>query len=68
MIYSESSKKTDKNIPFVQQVYKRPHGVSVQNLAEMFAVKMESEEKEFALKVRLNYLNPNDLFVENFTF
>ncbi|KAF2896229.1 hypothetical protein ILUMI_09945 [Ignelater luminosus] len=52
MLYSESSKKTDKNAPALTQVFKRPHGVAVQNLGDMLNHKEgESEEKEFTLKV-----------------
>ncbi|XP_031345086.1 dedicator of cytokinesis protein 3 isoform X3 [Photinus pyralis] len=52
MLYSESSKKTDKNAPALTQVFKRPHGVAVQNLSDMVSHKDgDSEEKEFTLKV-----------------
>lgn len=54
MLYSESSKKTDKNAPPQQQVFRRPHGVAVQNMGDLVANNKEgdSEEKEFTLKVR----------------
>lgn len=52
MIYSESSKKTDKYATPIQQVFKRPHGVAVQCLSDLFIAKDgESDEKEFTLKV-----------------
>lgn len=52
MLYSESSKKTDKNAPTLLQVFKRPHGVAVQNLNDMLNHREgESDEKEFTLKV-----------------
>lgn len=52
MLYSESSKKTDKNSIMQQQVFKRPHGVAVHNLGEFLTSKEnESEEKELNLKV-----------------
>lgn len=67
MLYSESSKKTDKNAPTLTQVFKRPHGVAVQNLGDMLNHKEgESEEKEFTLKVRFFYLLIFYLF--NFIF
>lgn len=51
MLYSESSKKTEKNVP-APQVFKRPHGVAVLNLTEIVGNKeLESEEKEFTFKV-----------------
>lgn len=54
MLYSESSKKTDKNAPTLTQVFKRPHGVAVYNLGDLVSCKEgDSEEKEFALKVDL---------------
>lgn len=53
MLYSESSKKTEKNAPSPHQVFKRPHGVAILNLMEMVSNKeYDSEEKEFTLKVR----------------
>lgn len=54
MLYSESSKKTDKNAPAQTQVFKRPHGVAVQNMGDLVANNKEgdSEEKEFTLKVK----------------
>lgn len=53
MLYSESSKKTDKNAPPQTQVYRRPHGVAIQNLGDLMANSRgsDSEEKEFTLKV-----------------
>lgn len=51
MLYSESSKKTDKNAPPLQQVFKRPHGVAVQNMGDMVAKEGDSEEREFTMKV-----------------
>nr|XP_022902417.1 dedicator of cytokinesis protein 3 isoform X2 [Onthophagus taurus] len=51
MLYSESSKKTEKNVSTMQQVYKRPHGVAIQNLADVLLNKNDSDEKEFTLKV-----------------
>lgn len=52
MLYSESSKKTEKYAAPVQQVFKRPYGVAVQCLSDLFITKDgESEEKEFTLKV-----------------
>lgn len=52
MLYSESFKKTERNISLAQQVYKRPYGVAVLNLTEMVEIKeFESEEKEFTFKV-----------------
>lgn len=51
MLYSESSKKTDKNAQPLQQVFKRPHGVAVQNMGDMVAKEGDSEEREFTLKV-----------------
>lgn len=54
MLYSESFKKTERNISLAQQVYKRPYGVAVLNLTEMVEIKeFESEEKEFTFKVHL---------------
>ncbi|XP_049823045.1 dedicator of cytokinesis protein 3 isoform X2 [Aethina tumida] len=53
MLYSDTSKKTDKN-QIQQQVFKRPHCVAVQHLGEFFTLKEgkdDSEEKEFNLKV-----------------
>ena len=53
MLYSESSKKTEKNVQSPHQVFKRPHGVAILNLTEMVGNKeLESEEKEFTFKVR----------------
>ncbi|KAI4460497.1 dedicator of cytokinesis [Holotrichia oblita] len=51
MLYSESSKKTEKNTLGVQQVYKRPHGVAIHDLKEVLLNKNDSEEKELTLKV-----------------
>lgn len=56
MLYSESSKKTDKNAPPLQQVFKRPHGVAVQNMGDMVAKEGDSEEREFTLKVFIYFL------------
>ncbi|XP_017786650.1 PREDICTED: dedicator of cytokinesis protein 3 isoform X2 [Nicrophorus vespilloides] len=50
MCYSESSKKTEKYATTLQQVYKRPHGVAVQNMGDLLNHK-ESEEREFPMKV-----------------
>lgn len=50
MLYSESSKKTEKNNLGSQQVYKRPHGVAVHDLREVLLNKSD-EEKELTLKV-----------------
>lgn len=53
MLYSDSSKKTDKAVA-QQQVFKRPHGVAVQNLGDYFTSKEgDTDEKEFTMKVRL---------------
>ncbi|XP_076266616.1 dedicator of cytokinesis spg isoform X4 [Rhynchophorus ferrugineus] len=51
MLYSDSSKKTEKSA--VQpQLFKRPHGVAVQNIGEFLTSKVEdSEEKEISMKV-----------------
>jgi dedicator of cytokinesis protein 3 len=52
MIYSDSSKKTEKNAVLQQQVFKRPHGVAVHNLGEYLSAKEgDAEEKELTLKV-----------------
>ncbi|KAK9889845.1 hypothetical protein WA026_007208 [Henosepilachna vigintioctopunctata] len=52
MIYSDTSKKTDKYAPIQQQVYKRPYGVGVQPLGKFLASKdKDSDEKEFNMKV-----------------
>lgn len=53
MLYSDSSKKTDKNATTLPQVFKRPYGVAVQNLGDFSTSKegTDSEEKEFNLKV-----------------
>lgn len=52
MLYSDTSKKTDKNSTIFQQVYKRPYGVGVQPLGKFLAAKdKDSEEKEFTIKV-----------------
>ncbi|CAH0555056.1 unnamed protein product [Brassicogethes aeneus] len=50
MLYSDNSKKTDKTIT-QYQAFKRPHGVAIQNLGDLFNNKEETEEKEFSLKV-----------------
>ncbi|KAJ8941123.1 hypothetical protein NQ318_007705 [Aromia moschata] len=51
MLYSDSSKKTEKAV-VQQQVFKRPHGVAVQNLGEYLTSKEgDNEEKEFSMKV-----------------
>ncbi|CAH1968130.1 unnamed protein product [Acanthoscelides obtectus] len=51
MLYSDSSKKTDKAVNQTQ-VFKRPHGVAVQNLGEYLTSKeSDTEEKEFSMKV-----------------
>lgn len=50
MLYSESSKKTEKNPTTPHQVFKRPHGVAVLNLTEIIN-KDDNEEKECSLKV-----------------
>lgn len=56
MLYSESSKKTEKYATPIQQVFKRPHGVAVQNLNDLFVAKeSDSDEKEFTLKVNENH-------------
>lgn len=54
MLYSESSKKTDKNILILHQVFKRPHGIAIQNLSEILVQGDGGalEEKEFTLKVK----------------
>lgn len=52
MLYSDSSKKTDKAV-VQQQVFKRPHGVAVQNLGDYLTCKEgDTEEKEFNMKVK----------------
>lgn len=52
MLYSDSSKKTEKAVA-QQQVFKRPHGVAVQNLGDYLTSKEgDTEEKEFGMKVR----------------
>lgn len=55
MLYSESSKKTDKNMLTLHQVFKRPHGIAIQNLSDVLIQKeggeLQSEEREFTLKV-----------------
>lgn len=54
MLYSDSSKKTDKAVT-QQQVFKRPHGVAVQNLGDYLTSKEgDTEEKEFNMKVTMN--------------
>lgn len=51
MLYSDSSKKTDKAVA-QQQVFKRPHGVAVQNIGDYLTSKEgDNEEKEFSMKV-----------------
>lgn len=51
MLYSDSSKKTDKVVA-QQQIFKRPHGVAVQNLGDSLTSKeSDTEEKEFNMKV-----------------
>lgn len=51
MLYSDSSKKTEKAV-MQQQVFKRPHGVAVQNIGDYLTVKEgDTEEKEFNMKV-----------------
>lgn len=51
MLYSDSSKKTDKAVAQLQ-VFKRPHGVAVQNLGDYLTSKeSDTEEKEFNMKV-----------------
>lgn len=58
MLYSESSKKTEKYATPVQQVFKRPHGVAVQCLRDLFLTKEgDSDEKEFTLKVTPKEIN-----------
>lgn len=51
MLYSDSSKKTEKStVP--PQLFKRPHGIGVQNIGEFLTSKSEdNEEKEFSMKV-----------------
>lgn len=66
MLYSESSKKTEKNTIGVQQVYKRPHGVAVHDLREVLLNKNDSEEKELTLKVNINNLLANILYQKYF--
>ncbi|XP_065173337.1 dedicator of cytokinesis protein 3 isoform X2 [Atheta coriaria] len=52
MLYSESSRKAEKNPTATMQVFKRPHGVAVQNLSDLLMHKEgESDEREFTLKV-----------------
>lgn len=69
MLYSESSKKTDKNGPAQQQVFKRPIGVAVQNMGDLVTSNKEgseSEEREYTMKVELSWktkpLTYNELF------
>lgn len=68
MLYSDSSKKTDKAVT-QQQVFKRPHGVAVQNIGDYLTAKEgDTEEKEFNMKVsfimaNLAYLNALTLFL-----
>ncbi|KAL1512882.1 hypothetical protein ABEB36_002392 [Hypothenemus hampei] len=51
MLYSDSSKKTEK-IVGQPQLFRRPHGIAVQNIGEFLMNKSEdSEEKEFSMKV-----------------
>ncbi|XP_030749885.1 dedicator of cytokinesis protein 3 isoform X2 [Sitophilus oryzae] len=51
MLYSDSSKKTEKSAT-QPQLFKRPHGVAAQNIGEFLASKLEdSEEKEISMKV-----------------
>lgn len=54
MLYSESSKKTEKYATTSHQVFKRPHGVAILSLTEIVSKENESEEKEFTLKVIYN--------------
>lgn len=52
MIYSDTSKKTEKYAALQQQVFKRPYGVGVQPLGKFLASKeKDSDEKEFNMKV-----------------
>lgn len=56
MLYSDSTKKTEKSSSVVhhqQQVFKRPHGVAVQNIGDFLTIKESdsAEEKEFTMKV-----------------
>lgn len=56
MLYSDSSKKTEKAVA-QQQVFKRPHGVAVQNLGDYLTSKEgDTEEKEFGMKVRGRFI------------
>lgn len=51
MLYSDSSKKTEKAVA-QQQVFKRPHGVAVQNIGDYLTSKeSDTDEKEFSMKV-----------------
>lgn len=52
MLYSDSSKKTEK-IAGQPQLFRRPHGIGVQNIGEFLTSKSEdNEEKEISMKVR----------------
>lgn len=54
MLYSDSTKKTDKAVA-QQQVFKRPHGVAVQNIGDYLTSKEgDSDEKEFNMKVSVH--------------
>lgn len=56
MLYSDSSKKTEKAVA-QQQVFKRPHGVAVQNLGDYLTSKeSDNEEKEFSVKVSVQHI------------
>lgn len=51
MLYSDSSKKTEKSAG-QPQLFKRPHGIAVQNLGDFLTSKAEDgEEKEISMKV-----------------
>ncbi|XP_066149763.1 dedicator of cytokinesis protein 3 isoform X2 [Euwallacea fornicatus] len=51
MLYSDSSKKTEKSAG-QPQLFKRPHGIGVQNIGDFLTSKSEeNEEKEFSMKV-----------------
>ncbi|XP_050303860.1 dedicator of cytokinesis protein 3 isoform X2 [Anthonomus grandis grandis] len=51
MLYSDSSKKTEKSVG-QPQLFKRPHGIGVQNIGEFLTSKCEdNEEKEISMKV-----------------
>ncbi|XP_018335626.1 dedicator of cytokinesis protein 3 [Agrilus planipennis] len=51
MLYSESSRKSEKSGTLTNQIFKRPYGVAVQNLCDVVSKDSETDEKEFSMKV-----------------